>query len=184
MPISQDEAASALKEIERTGNQVRTLQAYAGAAPHFFVWGLVWMFGYALSERMPESRNIIWACAITLGALSSIVFGRSSASSGAAQEHAPWRYAAISFGIAMFFGLSAMILKLDDHEIAAFIPLMFGGMYMLAGLFAGIRFAVCGAVLAIATTVGYLNAGEYFGYWMAAFGGGILLLTGFWLRRA
>ena len=84
---------------------------------------------------------------------------------------------------ALFFGLSSMVLKLDTREVAAFIPLMFAGMYMLAGVFAGIRFAICGVVLAVATAVGYLNAGDHFGFWMAAFGGGILLLTGFWLRR-
>lgn len=184
MPVSQDEAESTLKEIERTGRQTLTLQAYASAAPHFFVWGLVWMAGYALSEQLPEARNVVWACLILAGSVASFVFGSSANRDRSSDQHANWRYAATSFGIAMFFTLAAKVLKLDSREVAAFIPLMFGGIYMLAGLFAGVRFAVCGAVLALATTYGYLNAGEYFGYWMAAVGGGILILTGLWLRRA
>lgn len=183
MPLSQDEAASALKEIERTGSYTRELQSYAGAAPHFVIWGLVWMFGYAMSEFMPESRNLFWGGGILAGAVLSVLFGRMSGSARDARDHNPWRYAAISGGIAAFFGISALILKFDTREIDAFIPLMFAGMYMLAGLFGGLRFAICGAVLALAVAVGYVNAGEHFGLWMAAFGGGILLLTGFWLRR-
>lgn len=183
MPLSQDEAASALKEIERTGKHTRELQAYAGAAPHFVVWGLVWMCGYAGTEFMPESRNLFWGVGIAAGTVLSILIGRMSGSAPNASDHNPWRYAAISGGIAAFFGIASLILKFDAREIDAFIPLMFAGMYMLAGLFAGLRFAVCGAILALAVAVGYANAGEHFGLWMAAFGGGILLLTGFWLRR-
>ena len=183
MPLSQDEAASALMEIERTGSYTRELQSYAGAAPHFVIWGLVWMFGYAMTEFFPDYRNLFWGGGIVAGAALSILFGRMSGSTGEAGGHNPWRYAAISGGIAMFFGLTSVILKLDARGIDAFIPLMFAGMYMLAGLFGGSRFVICGAVLAIATTIGYFNAGEHFGLWMAALGGGILLLTGFWLRR-
>ena len=183
MPLSQEEAATALKEIERTGNHTRELQSYAGAAPHFVVWGLVWMFGYAMTEFMPESRNLFWGAGIVTGSLLSVVIGGRAGNERAARDHNPWRYAAISGGIAAFFGIAAMILKFDAREIDAFIPLMFAGMYMLAGLFAGLRFAICGAVLALAVAVGYANVGEHFGLWMAAFGGGILLLTGFWLRR-
>ena len=63
------------------------------------------------------------------------------------------------------------------------MPLMFAGIYLAVGVFAGTRFAVCGAILAIATAVGFFIAGDLFGLWMAAAGGGVLLLTGFWLRR-
>jgi len=183
MPLSQDEAASALKEIERTGSYTRELQSYAGAAPHFIVWGLVWMFGYAMTEVLPEYRNVFWGSGIAAGTLASIVLGRMTGREREASPFTPWRYAAISGSIAAFFGMTSVILKFDARQIDAFIPLMFAGMYLLAGLFAGVRFAICGAVLGMAVVVGYFNAGEHFGLWMAACGGGILLLTGFWLRR-
>jgi hypothetical protein len=185
MPISRDEAASALQEIERTESLSHRLQSYAGASPHFMLWGLVWMFGYALSEVVPDSRNLIWATGIAIGAVTSVAIGRSQAGATARSANfSPWRYAAISGGIAMFFGIASMILKFDAREIDAFIPLMFSGMYLLAGLYVGARFAVCGAILAAAVATGYVNAGDHFGLWMAAFGGGILMLTGLWLRRA
>ena len=76
MPMSQDEAAAALKEIEQTGNHVRELHAYAGASPHFMIWGLVWMFGYAMTEFMPDLRNLFWGGGIAVGALLSVVAGR------------------------------------------------------------------------------------------------------------
>lgn len=181
MPLTQDEAAAALGEIERTGRHATELQVYEGAAPFFLAWGTVWIFGYTMTHFMPEYRNAFWAAGIAAGVLLSIVLGKRQGTKG--HGFSPWRFAAISAGIAVFFALSSLVLKLDTREIDAFVPLMFAGIYLAVGVFAGTRFAVCGAILAIATAVGFFNAGEYFGLWMAAAGGGVLLLTGFWLRR-
>jgi len=183
MPLSQDEAASALGEIERTGRHTAELQFYEGASPFFFVWGVVWVFGYTMTHVMPEYRNLFWAAGILAGTALSIVLQRTAGKEKAHRDFSPWRYAAISGGIAGFFALTSLVLKLDLREIDAFVPLMFAGIYLAVGVYAGIRFVACGAVLAIATVVGFFNAGEFFGLWMAAFGGGVLLLTGVWLRR-
>jgi hypothetical protein len=181
MPLSQDEAAAALDEIERTGRHATELQIYEGAAPFFLVWGTVWVFGYTMSHFMPEFRTAFWATGIAAGVLLSIVLGKRHGAKGYA--FSPWRYVVISAGIAVFFALSSLVLKLNAREVDAFVPLMFAGIYLAVGVFAGTRFAVCGAILTIATAVGFFNAGDHFGLWMAAAGGGVLLLTGFWLRR-
>jgi hypothetical protein len=181
MPLTQDEAAAALGEIERTDRQTTELQAYEGAAPFFMVWGAVWVFGYTMTHFMPEYRNLFWASGVATGTLLSIVFGQRQGNGG--RNFSPWRYAAISAGLAGFFALTSFVLKLNVREIDAFVPLIFAGIYLAIGVFAGPRFAVCGAILAIATAVGFYNAGELFGLWMAVAGGGVLLLTGFWLRR-
>jgi hypothetical protein len=181
MPLTQDEAAAALGEIERTDSQTAELQVYEGAAPFFMVWGAVWVFGYTMTHFVPEYRNVFWVSGIALGAVLSIVLGQRLGTKG--HGFSAWRYAAISAGIAGFFALASMVLKLNLREVDAFVPLLFAGIYLAVGVFAGTRFAVCGAILAIATAVGFFNAGEFFGLWMAAAGGGVLLLTGFWLRR-
>lgn len=181
MPLTQEEAAAALGEIERTDRQTTELQVYEGAAPFFMVWGAVWVFGYTMTHFMPEYRNVFWASGIALGTVLSIVLGKRLGTKG--HGFSPWRYAAISAGLAGFFALTSMVLKLNVREVDAFVPLMFAGIYLAVGVFAGTRFAICGAILAIATAVGFYNAGEFFGLWMAAAGGGVLLLTGFWLRR-
>lgn len=181
MPLTQDEAAAALDEIERTGRHATELQVYAGAAPFFLVWGTVWVFGYTTSHFMPEFRTAFWAAGITAGVLLSIVLGKRQGTKG--HGFSAWRYGAISAGIAAFFALSSIVLKLNAREVDAFVPLVFAGIYLAVGMFAGTRFAFCGAILAIATAIGFFNAGEFFGLWMAAAGGGVLLLTGFWLRR-
>lgn len=181
MPLTQDEAAAALGEIERTGRHATELQVYEGAAPFFLVWGTVWVFGYTLTHFMPEYRTAFWAAGIGAGVLLSILLGKRQGTKG--QGFSAWQYGAISAGIAVFFAMSSAVLKLDSREIDAFVPLMFAGIYLAVGVFAGARFAVCGAILAIATAVGFFNAGDLFGLWMAAAGGGVLLLTGFWLRR-
>ncbi len=181
MPLTQDEAAAALDEIERTGRHATELQVYAGAAPFFMVWGAVWVFGYTMTHFMPEYRTAFWAAGIAAGVCLSILLGKRQDTKG--HGFSAWRYAAISAGIAAFFALTSMVLKLNVREVDAFVPLMFAGIYLAVGVFAGTRFAVCGAILAIATAVGFYNAGDLFGLWMASAGGGVLLLTGFWLRR-
>ncbi len=181
MPLTQDEAAAALDEIERTGRHATELQVYAGAAPFFMVWGAVWVFGYTMTHFMPEYRTAFWAAGIAAGVCLSILLGKRQDTKG--HGFSAGRYAAISAGIAAFFALTSMVLKLNVREVDAFVPLMFAGIYLAVGVFAGTRFAVCGAILAIATAVGFYNAGDLFGLWMAAAGGGVLLLTGFWLRR-
>jgi hypothetical protein len=181
MPLTQDEAAAALGEIERTDRQTTELQVYEGAAPFFMVWGAVWVFGYTMTHFIPEYRNLFWASGVATGTLLSIVLGQRQGKGG--HNFSAWRYGAISAGLAGFFALTSFVLKLNVREIDAFVPLMFAGIYLAIGVFAGTRFAVCGAILAIATAVGFYNAGDLFGLWMAAAGGGVLLLTGFWLRR-
>jgi hypothetical protein len=184
MPLSPKEAAAALGDIERTGRHTTELQVYAGASPFFLVWGAVWVFGYTMTHYMPEFRNLFWVTSIFLGTVVSIVLGRPmSKGQAGGRSFSSWRYAAISGGIAGFFALTSIVLKLDTREIDAFVPLMFAGIYLAVSQFAGIRFAVCGAILAIATAIGFYNAGDSFGLWMAVAGGGVLLLTGLWLRR-
>ena len=184
MPISPEEASQTLEEIDRTGDYSRELHIYKESSPHFLIWGLVWAFGYAVTDFAPEYRNLAWGAGIAVGALSSIFLASRQTQGGSrARAGFSWRYAAISGGFAAFFGVMSFVLKLDPRQVDAFIPLVFAGAYLFAGLWAGLRFSLCGVVLAVAVLVGYFNAGTHFGLWMAVAGGGVLVLTGLWLRR-
>ena len=181
MPLSKSEAAESLREIEATSAVSARLRTYSSAAPHFMLWGLVWVAGYAFSAWRPEMRDLGWAAAIAVGVVGSLLLGVR----GEGRRTSPARSLAISGAIAAFFGVVFVVLgPMQPRQIDAFFPLVFAGAYVLAGIWVGARFAICGVVVAAVTLAGYFYAGDAFGYWMAAAGGGTLLLTGLWLRSA
>jgi hypothetical protein len=84
----------------------------------------------------------------------------------------------------LFFGVALTVVgPLQARQIDAFFPLVFGGAYLIAGVWLGTRYVICGVALIAATVAGYFYAGDAFGWWMAVAGGGVLLLTGLWLRK-
>jgi hypothetical protein len=57
--------------------------------------------------------------------------------------------------------------------------------YAIMGLWRGTRFLVTGVAVTLLTLFGffYLRDFALFCYWMAAVGGGALVLAGLWLRK-
>lgn len=182
MPISRNDAADALQTVENTERLSATLHRYAAAAPYFFIWGLAWAAGYGLAAAQPDKRNLIWAGAVGAGALLSMLAGMRSA--GATKRGASVGYAlAIAGSIAAFITVTTVVLApMQPRQADALVPLLAAGLYVFAGIWGGPRFGLAGLVLAAVTVAGYFLAGNAFGYWMAAAGGGVLVLTGLWLR--
>jgi hypothetical protein len=179
MPLSKDEAAERLREVEATGAASARLFGYSASAPYFVLWGLVWVGGYAFGALQPELRNAGWMVGIAVGTLGSALLGRRWSGGGTAAG----RSIALSVVIAVFFVLVATMAQLKPRQMDAFVPLVFAAAYMIAGIWAGARYVVCGVVVAAATVAGYYLAGDAFGLWMAVVGGGTLLLTGLWMRK-
>ena len=148
MPITPEEASRTLDEINRTADYSRELNAYSEASPHFLLWGLVWAFGYTVTDFAPDMRNLAWGIGVATGAVGSI-FIASSRKHGQAGAGAGfrWRYAAISGGLAAFFGVMSSVLHLEPRQVDAFVPLIFSGIYLFAGLYAGLRFSLATIVL-------------------------------------
>lgn len=182
MPLSPEEAAQTLRELERTGHRSVELRGYAGAAPHFILWGLVWACGYGLSDYFPEHRNLIWGPLVFAGSIGGFILGWMNAPNYSTFD---WRFVGVAGTVAGFFIATSVIMApLEPRQIDAFIPVIFAVIYTVAGLWLGNRFTICGLVLGFMTLLGFFLAGSHFGLWMAAVGGGILVLTGLWLRRA
>lgn len=180
MSLSRDEAAERLKEVETTSAASARLFGYSAAAPYFVLWGLVWAGGYAFGALQPELRNVGWMVGIGVGTLGSALLGYRWSSRGSA---ALGQSVALSVVIAVFFVLVGTMVQLKARQVDAFVPLVFSAAYVIAGIWAGARYVVCGLVVAAATVAGYYFAGDAFGLWMAAVGGGTLLLTGLWMTR-
>jgi hypothetical protein len=181
MAISRDEAAQTLKDVEHIETLSGELRSYRGASPYFFVWGLVWMLGYAGSDVAPGHQTLVWGACLGLGAVCSTFLGQRHSGFG---KSSLWRSLAIAGGMAAFIGTIFLVMSpMRQNQADAIVPLIVAAIYTLAGLRFGLRFTICGVLLGALTVLGLFLAGDHFGIWMAAVGGGCLLLTGFWLRR-
>jgi hypothetical protein len=146
---------------------------------------------------LAKPRNAIWVAIVTIGFIAGYLIAfraeiRRAMQAGEAINLAPrraaawlrWTFSAIATIAAVFFAASLAVMSpVSPRQIGAFIPLIVAAGYALLGLWRGVRFIAVGAVLAGLTLGGFFLLPAYFGLWMAAVGGGALVLGGLWLRR-
>lgn len=178
MTLSPHDAAAALRDIDAAQARSAALREYQRAAPHFIIWGILWAVGYGLSDLFPAEVNAIWAVIVPIGIVAGVVAMRGSRGASG------WRYAVAMVAILAFFAASAFVLApVSGRQVAALIPLFVALMYVLRGIWAGARYIVAGIAVAVLTLAGFFLLREHFALWMAAVGGGALILGGLWLRR-
>src|ERR1700750_3211613 len=73
MTISRDDAAQALGEIDAARGRTMTLTRYRRSAPHFMLWGLIWMAAYTVTEFAPRAANLFWGAATLFGIVAANV---------------------------------------------------------------------------------------------------------------
>jgi hypothetical protein len=186
MNISPTEAADALRDIQASADQAREFKGYRLAAPHFFLWGTIWIIGYGASGLSPVAGRL-WLPLTVIGIVASAFIGwrnRGQKAPGSAGYGRRMWLTSIAF--ALFITATYAILPPHTaNQMNAFPALLTGMAYALAGVWSGRRrLVMLGAVVAAATMVGYFFLAPWFAFWMAAVGGGGLILTGFWMRKA
>ena len=178
----QPDAAKALRLIDDAGRRSRTLRGYQRFSPHLTLWGALYAAGYAYGYVRPADAGVIWLGLVPLGLCGDALLVMRDRQGRSTQ----WRVclglvvAVIAFVVATL----AVMAPVNPRAVAAFVPLVVGLAYIVAGALIGWRLAVTGVALAAMTLVGFFALPSLFMLWMAAVGGGALLLGGFWLARA
>ena len=182
--MDSHEAAAALKAVTATEKRSAAAYSYSQSAPHFLIWGLVWLLGYSAEGLVPRAHPAWmwlgwwWMGLSMAGALLGRLQARRSGRSG-------WRSGVLVLIIWLFVLCTFAILHPhSQREVAAFIPLLIAAIYAAMGLWLGARYVAVGAFTAVATLGGYHWLSDGFFLWMALVGGGSLILTGMWMRRA
>jgi hypothetical protein len=83
---------------------------------------------------------------------------------------------------AFVVGTIAVMAPVSGRQVDAFIPLVVAAGYGLTGIWLGLRFVAAGAAVAALTLGGFFLLPAHFDLWMAAVGGGGLILAGVWFR--
>lgn len=186
MPISTQEAAEALSNIALTQHRASILRGYERGAPHFLLWGLIWIVGYSLTDITPSMAGPGWLVLDVIGITGSYFLGRAAAAN-APLASGTYGRRFFAVGVTLFAFVFATYFTMRPSSAAqfgAFPALLMAAIYTLVGIWRGVRWAVSGVVLGVLTIAGFVLFKEHFMLWMAAAGGGTLLLTGLWLRRA
>ncbi len=178
MTLSPQDATAALRDIDAAQARSATLRGYQRAAPNFLIWGVIWAVGYGLCDAFPRHSQAIWVVLVPVGIVAGFLATRGTTPPFA------WRYGAIALAMLAFFTATLFVMApVTGRQIAAFIPLFVALVYVLAGIFRGPRYVVAGLVVAAATLIGFVFLHDHFMLWMAAVGGGALILAGLWMRK-
>jgi hypothetical protein len=182
MNLSPEEAARALGEIEASRAAMRT--AIRGFRGHCYLWwwGGIWVIMAMLAQFYGPSglRLIPWIAWTGLVASSA---GRY-AQSGQVRFQADKRFLGVLATIIIFAFVWPLVLGWPANAKHAFaywalVPMF---CYVVAGIWFDLYLFWLGLVVSALILVGLLCFPAIFWWWIAVFGGGTLIGTGFYVR--
>lgn len=187
MTVTRDDAASALRDVDRAERQSRTLFQYTTGSPYLLLWGSLWIVAGALGALSPENVGLGWAAVDAIGlagtACLAVVQGRRFGKKG--DRTGTYRFLGAAVVLAAFITMTfAVFAPVSGGEIQTFIVLLVAAVYGLVGCWHGLRFAAVGAALAGLAVSAFYYAPAHLAYIVPCLGGGALILAGFWMRRA
>lgn len=188
MAISPAEAASALRDVEAATARTVEMRAYGYASPHLILWGLIWIAGYGLMGRLPqEDWGWLWLVLDSIGGGGSALLAyraRIASRGGGAAAPSVCSLLIALFFVAMFIAAVYVVFAPTRPEPYLVFPaLVLGLVYVVAGIWKLRRLAWIGAAVFVLTLAGFLLLKPWLAYWLAAVGGGGLVLGGLWLRK-
>ena len=186
--ITENEAAESLRDVERVSRRTHVASAYSIASPYLVLWGLVWIAGYTGCGLTPvEQWGWVWLPCIVVGSVGSTVLGRRTARLGGSRttsaKNPTARSLLMALIIMLFMGSVYLVFKpVSPLPYLVFPALIMAVTYALIGTFGLPRFTWIGAGIFVAVMLGYLLAPGLMPFWIAAAGGGGLVLGGLWMR--
>jgi hypothetical protein len=183
MTLDRDEAAATLSDIASVERRTRATVTYARSSTILIMWGVLCVIGYVFEYVQPRQARPGWIAVTVLGFAATFVLMRwRTRPERFAQTAQPLIYAQLAL---IGYGLILLLLlwPLDPRQICAFWPTLYMLGFVLAGLWLGRFFILCGLAVTALTVAGYFWSGDWFPLWMALVNGGGLLAGGLWLRR-
>lgn len=184
MQIDPASARSALDDIALV--EARTAQAaiYGASSAMAILWGIVVAVAYVANQYLPGIVGATWLVAWTTGFAGSAFISWRWKRASSKQHRVTIRFVAAQMVLILFGFLFLWLLPPSSpRQVAAFFPLVFMMGYVIAGLWLGRFFVVCGILVSALTVLGYLYSGPWLPLWMAIANGGALIAGGLYLRR-
>jgi len=191
MNVTREEAANALEEVSQASDRIVTLKGYNQGAPHFIIWGLVWLVANTVTQFWPDQTDWAWGPGVVIGMIASavtVVIQSRGIKPGAKSSFdvKTARRVGLTWLVTLTFISCLIFISRPEtsRETNAMISIFFPFMYMGSGIWAGWRLFAIGFVTAAGIMAGFVWIDEYYALWMGVFGGGSLIAGGLWLRSA
>lgn len=187
MTVTRNDAATALHDVDSARRHSLTLFQYGLASPFLLLWGVVWIAAGAVAALSPDNAGIGWlvvdiAGLAGTGILIAVQSRRYGEGAGRSQL---FRCLGTGAVVVAFVALTMSVFTpVSNVGALTFITLMVAAAYVIAGCWAGARYAVVGVVLAGVAIGLYHLAPDLVPPVVPFVGGGTLILGGLWMRRA
>jgi hypothetical protein len=187
MNLNPEQASVTLNDISDAQRKAAIFTGYQRAAPHFWLWGAIWLIGYGATDLEPEYAGETWLALNLIGFLAGAWLARKGAGPSGRPGNSvrsPWdlplrQVLLVGLAFATFIAATFILFKPTPTQFGAFPALLVGFTYTLVGIWGGVRWLVTGINLSLMTMIGYLYVPQYFMLWMAVIGGGTLIDCGF-----
>jgi hypothetical protein len=172
-----------LSEIASVEQRTRETLVYANSSARVLMWGVLVAFGYVFGYFQPTHSGAAWIAIMICGFAGSFIIRYLRAGS----ERDTRLSRGLTYAQFVIVGYGAILIMLlwpvGTRQMAAFWPTLIMLGFVLAGLWLGRFFILCGLAVTALTVVGYFWSGDWFWPWMAVVNGGGLIAAGLWLRR-
>ena len=187
MTITTNDAATALHDVDSASRHSLALFQYGLASPFLLLWGVLWIVAGAVAAISPDNAGIGWLVVDIVGfAGTGILIAVQSRRYGeGADRSLLFRCLATGAVVAAFVALTlSAFAPVTNVEVLTFIALVVAAAYVIAGCWAGGRYALVGAVLVGVAAGLHSLAPDLVTVVVPFVGGGILILGGLWMRSA
>jgi hypothetical protein len=174
MGLSPQDALAALNDVEAADMRARASQANRAGAPYLILWGAVWVVGYVLSGWMWLGIGLAGFAAMFL-----LPRRRSDGRAFRGQTVAITTVAIWAFITATYW----VMRPTEGDQYLIFPPLMVGLVYSLMGSVRRSRIMWVGMAVTVLSVIGYAFLRPVLPFYLAAVGGGGLILGGLWMRQ-
>ncbi len=184
MTISKDDAAAALRDIDQAGERSLELKSYDTGGPYLLIWGLAWLVAGTVTDFIPRQGAIVWNTVNAIAVIATIwLTYRSGKHPTTGRDQ--WRIFFAAFILALFANVVLWLFQpISGNKIMAFVGLLNATGYALLGLWKGPRWMIAGGVVAVALLFGFYYVPEHYSLWMGVVGGGSMIVSSVWIRRA
>jgi hypothetical protein len=185
MDISPTEARDALRDVEQTSARSGQSQGYRYAAPHLFLWGVIWMIGYAAPVVFPGLKEgWCWLVLDLFGmAGSSLVVMRAQHSAEKPNRNLRGLWGVTSIVTLFLIATFAVMHPTESAQYHVFPALVLGLVYGLLGLYLLPKFLWIAGGISGLSLLAFFILQPYLPLCIAAVGGGGLVIGGIWMRR-
>ncbi len=182
MKVSREEAQQSLEAIQQVSAQMR--RTVASGADYLILWGSIWFVGFLGNHFSPGATSgLLWLVLTLMGGFGSYMLGRRTGRR--VRTRSGLRLALFWLALTSYSLLWIWIARPSDQNQLSLLIVtfaMFG--YVVMGLWIGRTVAWIGLGVTALALVGYLLTPTIFNLWMAVLGGGTLMCSGIFVRRA